>query len=90
MKKILLLVAMVVPFGLIILAGVQLFRHKSLATALDKTLWRAGYVGNLFLLLVTGRIDVPTAFYALREWPAAVAGKDGAWVIDNGIRMGNP
>lgn len=88
MKKILLLVAMVVPFGLIILAGVQLMRHKSLAAALDKTLWRAFYVGNLIWLLVTGKIEFRTVLYALREWPAAVSGKNGAWVIDNGIHMG--
>ncbi len=45
-------------------------------------MWRVRYVLTALRLLARGRIRLRTFVRALREWPIAVAGRDGAYVLD--------
>lgn len=45
-------------------------------------MWKLKYVATAARLLVRGRIRFATFRMALREWPIAVAGKRGSYVLD--------
>jgi hypothetical protein len=45
-------------------------------------MWKLIYVATAIRLLLLGRIRFATFRMALREWPIAVAGKHGSYVLD--------
>lgn len=81
MKKLLYLLALLLPFGLPILVVVYLVR--------DRQTWRVTYTQNLAALVWSRDITLRTAVHALRTWPLAVASRKGAYIVDQaGVEMG--
>lgn len=51
--------------------------------------WRLDYLAAATCLFVTRRIRLRTLCHGLRHYPVALAGRDGAYIVDPSFEVGD-